>query len=171
MRTYIITGEKFLHRFARKPDGSEIAYPVANYRDRLSAEAAGEDWIENGGAIESLSPEDLKSGADAAHERRMLKRQLRRAGIEWNRDLPNTAESLRGQIRKLGLEPVEVCFHRSVECPTCVLPAGHEGQHEPATTKAKSPETQLEPEQRSEPEPETRKTAKSANVPDLDLFD
>lgn len=73
------------------------------------------------------------SQADAAHERRMFKRQLRRAGVEWDRDLPNTAESLRDQIREIGLEPVEVCFPRSIECPTCVLPAGHSEPHEPAT--------------------------------------
>lgn len=75
------------------------------------------------------------SDSDAAHERRMLKRQLRRAGVEWDRDLPNTAEALRDQIRALGLEPMEVCFHRSIECPACVLPSGHEGPHEPTSAR------------------------------------
>lgn len=155
IRTYTITGEKFLHRFARKSDGSEIAYPVCNYRDTLSAEAAGEDWIENGGSIESLSREDLLSEADAAHERRMLKRQLRRAGIEWNQDQthdhphPNTADALRDQIRALGLEPMEVCFHRSIECPACVLPAGHSEPHEPATVKVAKPELIFEQQQQT----------------------
>ena len=59
-RTYKVIGNE-LHRFAIQPDGTNIRYPIANCRDTLSAEAAGVDWVENGGSIESLSRKDLLS--------------------------------------------------------------------------------------------------------------
>lgn len=66
---------------------------------------------------------------DAAHERRMLRKQIRSLGVECKYSPDQTADQLREMVIELGSEPFKPCFFREWPHKVCMLESGHKEDH------------------------------------------